>query len=426
MAVEGASSSDATAESPEGVLQHGLTVVGGHLGWLQALVARHGLPTLLTRRRLQVALGLLWILDGALQFQPYMYQRGSNGFMGPVTQNTMGAPNLITDLIRVFVTFGVGHQILFNVGIGLVQLAIGAGLLWRPTVKAALATSVAWGIGVWVIGEALGQMIFPQASMLTGAPGAALIYSAVSLALWPKRPDRGTTVAEAGLLGDLGTRLVWAVMWCGTALLELQAGNYAPNAISAQLTNGADGQPAALGGIDHFFAHLFTGRGTAVAGGLLVAQFVVGWTIVPLGPRRGVLWFAIILSLFYWVVGQDLGSLLTGQATDPNLGPPMVLFALSLWPRALGAKPTTEEPETGSAVVDAHYQDTERIRAATGGRKLSAGQQVEDKGDVPVRQSTLCSGRPYSSPELEPGPEARLYGPVSGGVRRPGGRLGSS
>jgi hypothetical protein len=323
-----------------------------------------------------MALGLLWILDGALQFQPYMYRSGSNGFMGPVTQNTMGSPNPITDLIRIFASFGVAHQVLFNAGIGLVQLAIGAGLWWRPTVKVALAVSVAWGLGVWVIGEALGQMIFPQASMLTGAPGAALVYSLVSLVLWPKSPDQGASVADAGLLGVLGTRLVWAAVWCGAALLELEGGNHAPNAISAQLANGADGQPAVLGGIDHFFAHLSEGRGTAVAGALLVAQVVVGWAVVPLGPRRGVLWLAIGLSLFYWVVGQDLGSLLTGQATDPNLGPPMLLFTLALWPRGSRAEPAIEGPETGPPVAKDAPAEAAARSGVSGRRAYQAARQV--------------------------------------------------
>lgn len=41
----------------------------------------------------------------------------------------------------------------------------------------------------------------------------------------------------------------------------------------------------------------------------------------------------IALSLFYWVVFQQLGGIFTADATDPNLGPLMILLALAAWPR---------------------------------------------------------------------------------------------
>ncbi|MCL5885942.1 MAG: hypothetical protein M1280_02730, partial [Actinobacteria bacterium] len=36
------------------------------------------------REGLQVILGAIWIVDGLLQLQPYMYEKGSNGLFGTV------------------------------------------------------------------------------------------------------------------------------------------------------------------------------------------------------------------------------------------------------------------------------------------------------------------------------------------------------
>ena len=41
---------------------------------------------------------------------------------------------------------------------------------------------------------------------------------------------------------------------------------------------------------------------------------------------------AIVVSARIWVVGQDLGAILAGGATDVNSGPLLVLLALAYWP----------------------------------------------------------------------------------------------
>ena len=42
--------------------------------------------------------------------------------------------------------------------------------------QAAALAGVAWGLAVWVFGEAFGNVFAPAQSFLTGAPGAALLY----------------------------------------------------------------------------------------------------------------------------------------------------------------------------------------------------------------------------------------------------------
>ena len=42
--------------------------------------------------------------------------------------------------------------------------------------------------------------------------------------------------------------------------------------------------------------------------------------------------WSIILAAAIWVIGENFGGILTGQATDPNTGPLLVLVALAFWP----------------------------------------------------------------------------------------------
>ncbi len=317
------------------------------------------------RRRLVVALGALWILDGLLQFQPSMYSRGPDSFAATVLQyNTMGRPNLLTNFIRFTVTLTYGsstHQIVFNTLSALTQVAIGVGLLVRRTERTALAASACWAVVPWVVGEALGQMLFPQTTMaITGAPGAALLYLVLSLALWPRRPPSASSSSEdapssraagdGGLLGRRGALVFWCLAWGGTALLELERANWAPNAISAQLRELASQGPGFLTALDRLTSTATLGHGTEIALVLALVQLWIATAALRPATRTTALTVGIVVSVVYWVVGQNLGGLFTGTATDPNLGPPMVLLALALWPRA-GA-PGTEPSNAAPAAPD--------------------------------------------------------------------------
>lgn len=287
----------------------------------------------LNRRRLQVALGLLWLFDGALQLQPYMFRPGSNGFLGPLAESTMGRPNPLTDLIRMAVSLFAAHQILFNSCFAAIQIVIGIGICWRRALRPALALSVAWGLVVWILGEALGQMTVPQASTPFGAPGAALLYILAALMLWPRADDAEPATADAGLLGAKGARWAWAVVWGGTALLELEVANHAPDSVSTQLANQAGGQPGLLASIDQWAAHQLVGHGVEVALAVLIVQVFIAQGVLRASTRCLALGVGVGVALVYWVVAQSFGGLLTGQATDPNSGPLFALLALALWPR---------------------------------------------------------------------------------------------
>ncbi|MHB8262865.1 MAG: hypothetical protein ACYDGY_03835 [Acidimicrobiales bacterium] len=321
------------------------------------------------RDRLQVIFGALWLLDGALQLQPYMYRRGSNGLLGSVAENTMGRPNVITDFITSVARLMVAHQVIGNTVVAVLQLVIGGILLWSAVTRRwraarlGLGLSIAWSMVVWVVGEGVGGLIFPQVSMLTGAPGAALLYCVSALYLWPTKENYGNggesaggteqvyvdvrssyeAVADRGLLGHSGSLIAWLLLWCGSALLELQRGNFAAGSIPAQIRNASAGEPGWLSSIDIHVASLLQGGGTVMAGVLLVAGFATGWMVLRPFTRRFGLGMGIALASVFWVIGQDFGGIFTGRGTDPNSGPVLVLLALLLWPRCVTVRWTATD-----------------------------------------------------------------------------------
>src|SRR3954471_10581285 len=121
------------------------------------------------RRAIQTVLGLIWLLDGALQFQSFMY---SQGFVHTLVGGAAGQPHWLASSIRWAAHILGSNLTLWNTLSALTQVGIGLGLLYRRTVKGALVVSFAWSFIVWWFAEAFGFLFSNSPSPLTGAPGA--------------------------------------------------------------------------------------------------------------------------------------------------------------------------------------------------------------------------------------------------------------
>ena len=87
------------------------------------------------QRAVQTVLGLVWLLDGGLQFQSFMY---SKGFLQELAAGAMGQPGWLAGSIAWGARLAGGDLILWNTLFALTQVAVGVGLLSRRTVKPAL------------------------------------------------------------------------------------------------------------------------------------------------------------------------------------------------------------------------------------------------------------------------------------------------
>ena len=235
----------------------------------------------ITRRRIQVALGLVWILDGLLQFQPAMFTtKFATQVIAPAGA---GQPGFVAGPLREAVRIILHQPAALDAGFGLIQLTIGAGILFPRTARWALAASVAWALSVWYLGEGLGGLFGGGASLLTGAPGAALLYAVLALAVSP-RPGQGGQ-ADLGGPGDRDARaqrpahwaaVAWAVAWIGGAVLQLLPGADTNASISMSLAMHASGAPAWFAAIDNHLSALVPGYGASIVIDLVVLQAFAG------------------------------------------------------------------------------------------------------------------------------------------------------
>jgi hypothetical protein len=308
-----------------------------------------------SQRVLQIILGLFWILDAALQFQPFMFGRGF--VENNILANASGQPFVLSDLITHIGNFVAPDVAVWNTFFALIQLFIGVGLLFKSTVRPALAVSFVWVLGVWVIGEGMGMLLTGTASALTGAPGAVLLYGALGLMAWPRpqrrwavdwsdRPAGVATSAAAQGIGRAITPLaVWAGYWSLAAVLFLLPANRTRTSTQSSIAGMAESVPGWYAHFLNSLANLFSTTGTQTAWILAAVSVTIG--LGPLVARRPG-WFlaaGALLSFLMWIAGQGLaGNVFSGTGTDPNTGLLVILLAAAMVPTVIASKEDWRSP----------------------------------------------------------------------------------
>jgi hypothetical protein len=306
----------------------------------------------ITTRGIQVALGAIWMLDGLFQFKSFMYTHGivSEVFAPAAAKqwSIVGGP------MKTFDSFYGRDLTLWNTLSGELQVAIGLGLmLGRKTVKPALLVSFGWALVVWWFGEGFGGLTSNTLpSPLMGAPGAVILYALIGLLVWPTSSEAGTSPAATGPLGDRGGLYAWSGLWGLSAGLWLVNVNRAQDATHEMIKAMAATSPHWLATFQSSIGGHTQAHGTTIAIVLAIVSVAVAvgvWT--PL--RWPALAIGIVLSLAYWVLGQDLGGpFWTEGATDFNAGPLFVLLAVALFPIAQLASPEPRVAATEPAPPD--------------------------------------------------------------------------
>jgi hypothetical protein len=316
---------------------------------------------MLTRRRLEVGLGWLWLLDGALQLQPHMFS--AQFFGDTLGMGNMGLPAVLSTPYSDITTVLVAHPVVWNTLFATIQLALGVGLLRPRTATIALAASIPWAFAVWAFGEGFGGL-FMGNSVIIGAPGPALLYVVAALLLWPGRRERAT-IGESGLLGATGANLAWFALWAGIALMEIRRANHAAGVPGAQLHNIAEGEPGPIAAVNHAVGNAAGHQGLILAAVIAGAALLAAAGVLHLATRRVALGIGMAVGVVAGIFGQDLGGILTGRGTDPGSGPLFVLIALALWPRRVVER-RAESPHVTLAMVVADEPTLQPARASHG------------------------------------------------------------
>jgi len=285
------------------------------------------------RRKLQLGLGVIWLLDGFLQLQPFMFGKG---FPQMLAGNASGNPAFVASPITWSAGFIDHHLVVLNAVFALIQLALGLGIAWRPTVRLALGASVLWALGVWWVGEGLGGVLAGNASPVGGAPGAVFLYALLAVLLWPadRTPVASASFAAARAVGPRVARALWLVVWASMAVFALLPASRAPQAIGGMIARMAPGEPGWLAWTDAHAASALRGQGLLASIVLGAALFLVAVGVylpLPVRAVRATIVLAIVIASVLWLA-QGLGGIFTGSGTDPNTGPLLALLALAFWP----------------------------------------------------------------------------------------------
>ena len=288
-------------------------------------------------RVVQVALGCIWILDGALQMQPRMFGQGLvNQMILPMAN---GQPAPVSWSITQLAHFIRPDAAIWNLLFGLIQVGIGVGMLFRKTVKPAIVAMAVWAFGVWWFGEGFGMLLTGAASPLTGAPGAVLLYPLIGLLVWPTDSERSdvaagipSSAAASGPLGSGAALAAWSGFWALSAVLWLLPANRAGGSISSTLISMSSGEPSWYAHVETSIANVLPQSGAVLPWLLAMISLVIA--AGPLLSRRPTFFLAmgVALQCIFWVSGMALGGVMTGMGTDPNAAPLVALLVFAMVP----------------------------------------------------------------------------------------------
>jgi hypothetical protein len=290
------------------------------------------------RRAIQTALGLIWLLDGGLQFQSFMY---SKGFVELLEETGAGQPGWLHSSVLWGAHLANHNLAVWNTLFAVTQCAIGLGILYRPTVKVAITASVPWVLIVWIFGEGAGMMFMNMANPLTGAPGAVLLYAIVGLIVWPN--DR-----PGGVLGVRGARTAWVSLWLIMAWLWLLEPNSSANATSGAITAAPSGI-SPMTEVQDWAAEAAKGNGLPIALVLAAVSVAIALSLACNWRVREFLGLSIVVNVLFWVVGQGFGGIFEGGATDPNAGLLFIVLAWAMFTLAPDAPPLFSHTRTAVA-----------------------------------------------------------------------------
>jgi len=323
--------------------------MGGIMTRTAPLEVRRGNPpdasdraaALTPRRRLQLALAGLWVLDGLLKLQPFMFTKS----FAPMTLGDAadGAPGWLAGPIHWASGIEQDHPVGLMVLFALVELAIGFGIAWPRTLRPALIGCIVWVPFLWFFAEGLGGLASGSPSAFDGAPGASILYGLLAVLLWPTKSDHTSTesvaVAASGtsaapgtsapsseaarFVGGTSAKAIWIALWGLLALLAFLPYNRDPGAFSDVIAGNGEGAPAGYVSVLNHATAWAAGRGGEL--GIVFGVALVLVALSVLAPRTGLvragMVLALVLSALIWVFGEGFAFWPLGRRPAAAVAP---------------------------------------------------------------------------------------------------------
>ena len=268
----------------------------------------------LSRRWLQIILGIIWFIDGILQLKPQMFsvQFISQVLLPTAQGQTLGIGHAINWAANVVAP----HIFIYNFIFAGIQLFLGIMLILNVWVKGTLIVSFIWTAIVWLFSEGLGMMITGQATFLTGAPGAVFLYGLIGIIVWPGHEDKESNGILTNKWSKI-SRYSLAVLWIIGGLLQLQ-----PSFLTQGALNGAFSVDV--------FNHMAAASPVLMNLIIAILMWVAGIGLFFKNEKisNAGFWLSVILAVFIWWAGEGFGQMFSPLGTDPNSGPLLILLAL--------------------------------------------------------------------------------------------------
>ncbi len=327
--------------------------------WSLVTFLKRGSCMLFSQKFLRRILGILWLVDAVLQVQPQMFTTNMINSVLLPTLSSQPAP--IAASLHAITVMISQHLLFFNLLIAIVQAEIGIFLIAGLWVRGTVVLSIVWAFIVWYGGEGMNMLLTGQASVLTGAPGAVLLYPLLGLLIYPRKGSSAAKSTE-GLIARVHFRLVLAGFWVFAALLQVQPFWWQPGQIAATVS--------AMTGMGKLNAVLVDPIMVPLARLMVPLEVPLNIALIVLFLGLGIglalaktrwmpplLVLSILFSLLIWWSTQGFGMILTGLATDFNSGLLIVLMTLACWPKthalpqgaaqsSTQAPPVVEQPES--------------------------------------------------------------------------------
>ena len=278
------------------------------------------------RTYLRWSFGVIWLVDGILQFQVSMPLGLANNVVAPLRANT---PSWLNALMSHGIFLWNSHPINLAVGVAWLQVGIGRiRLVWDGvTGRIAGLVSALWAALVWLIGNGAGGIFVSGASFLFGWPGATVFYAIAGgwLFLKPETFHRWFSLVALRVI---------AVIVAFGALLQLlpstefwHGGNTnALTAMTSYMTKIA--QPHWLAWLSREVGTIagLMGGGFNVVVVLWLATCAAGLWFAEKKGWRWPVWALVAGCLFFWLTSEDT-SLFGGLSTDFNSLLPLAVLA---------------------------------------------------------------------------------------------------
>jgi hypothetical protein len=287
-------------------------------------------PLRLTQHALQVVVGILWLIDAGLQTQHFMFTSAfANQVVSAAGDNQ---PLFVSGPDHTIARWIGAHPGGWNTTFIVVQAVIGLGLLTRRYTRPAIAAAAVWSLSVWWLAEGLGGIFGGGANVLTGAPGAAVLLGVLGLAAWPPVDRlRGRWTAPTNRTPPGWLAWVWAVIWVSGGILQYWPDQRTGADLAARVSDSGNDSPPWLARIDFHVARTVGHSHAWVVASLAAVELLIGLgALVPGRPRLIACWSGIALAAVFWLLGQALGGITTGHASDLQTAPLLVVAGIAV------------------------------------------------------------------------------------------------